>query len=147
MTKTFEFPKNSQYPPNARFWWFHSVTCEWVKITLAPGQTLSWAHGQQTDEGYSSSVVDFDYSVDFEAGDSCPTVFVTEQDHSTDCDGRHWNEAKVFCPVEDLRIREKEVEEWDWRDGRLKVVDTIFTPGWEPLSRRQRDFTAEAAGY
>jgi hypothetical protein len=42
---------------NARFWDnFHG---DLVKITLKPGQTLSWSESHPTDEGYNSEAVTY----------------------------------------------------------------------------------------
>ena len=147
MNKPFEFPKNRQYPPVARFLWFHPCTCEWVKITLQPGQTLAWCHYQQTDEGYAMSHVEFEYSINFEDDDSCPTIFLVEKNDSQDCDGRHWEEIRRFCPLEDLKGRKLEGFDWDEKEQDMKVVEVLEVPAWEPLLARQRDFTAESAGY
>jgi hypothetical protein len=78
-TKTFALR------PNFRFWSF--INNDWVRLTLRPGQKLTWQKWNDCEEGYSRLIEIWELN---DAGDLC-----TEQScfDGSDCDGRssrHW---------------------------------------------------------
>ena len=130
-----------------RFWLYvHG----WVKVSLTEGQSLSWAQGGQTDEGWSSNGLSLYYS---------PNGFVrlTEWSDGRDCDGRLSNERTMVCDA--AAIRATGTTRWNadvtenHRDPELRqwMDAPIFRPPlvtWEEETPyRQRDYAAEAAGY
>ena len=124
-----------QKPKNARFWWMHPCTCEWVRITLKPGEAMDWHHFQYTDEGFSETHVGFRYC------EWNPPVVKVEYFHrDRDCDGLHHSGSEVICTID--RLQEEE------RFACSTEVDSLIKiPDWKSLPEYQRDFTAESAGY
>lgn len=116
--------------PNARFWVWE---CDgWVRITLKPGQTLSYAGGGPTDEGRSYFAQEWEYDAD--------EMRVISRYHSwgNDCDGPHSYHSEVSCPVIDLEALPAEM-----RDGE-QFPDR---PLWRDRHASQRDVYAEMMGY
>lgn len=107
---------------NARFLVY--VNDGMVKLTLRPGQRLSWSTGGPDEEGWHSEGETLEYR---DGGIHC--VAWTD---GRDCDGRMSTERLLFCPLERLKAREYE---------------GLLLPDWERVSSSQRDYQAEAAGY
>ena len=112
---------------NARFWvWWH---CEWVKLTLEPGQDLSATCGGRHEEGWSYTSKTWRHDGD--------RVIRETTTNASDCDGRIDFYQDDFCLLENLKAEEPFLHE----DAEIRV------PAWERLSASQRDHEAERAGY
>lgn len=114
---------------NARFWiWWADG---WVKLTLRRGDVLTVHRGGPTDEGWS--YLEESYRFD--------GVFVTLRTYSVarDCDGKFETERRDRCHVLDLRARFNEPD--------YRPPGGGGSPKWREVSARQRDHSAEAAGY
>jgi hypothetical protein len=108
---------------NARFWTYYH--CDWVKLTLAPGQSFSHFTGQLTDEGFWKQYTRWSHEGDH----------VREEclEGGRDCDGYHESEYAVTCSLDRLKERE--------------AHDGTPIPDWEKAYASQIDHAAEAAGY
>ena len=119
----------------ARFWMMtHNPgrSADWglpdfVRLALRSGERAEWSAGREsTDEGWA----DHGWIVEHRGGH----VAVWWWSDGADCDGRLSSEHHATCPLADLTAVDPGYG-WPrlpkWRDGR----------------RRQRDHTAEAAGY
>lgn len=109
---------------NARFWIYWNGN---VKITLAPGETITLSGGGRTDEGYQfhSETYSFDgYEIE-----------CSLERHGRDCDG----------PFESQSVCTTTMEQLTSVQG---ICDpTIYYPQWERANYRQRDTYAEMMGY
>ena len=114
-------------PRNIRFW--EIVNDSWVKITLAPGQTLCHTAGGLTDEGYSIEHVVYDYD-----SDAITRAITCE---ARDCDGRL------------DRFFEQTLERIELVAADPSMMDRPAGPRavWADGESSQRDYPAEAAGY
>lgn len=108
---------------NARFliW---NARGEAIKVTLHPGEVVSWSTGGPDDEGWHSEGEILEYA---DGG-----ISRTAWTDGRDCDGRLSTETRLFCPMERLHSREYE---------------GLLLPDWERIESSQRDYQAEAAGY
>ena len=111
---------------NVRFWEY--INGAYVRITLQPGQSLSWYQGGPTDEGWSSQAEKWSLSDD--------GAFITRESVSDgcDCDGRLTRGYDVVASAD----RSTFVECYEF-DG--------MRPDWQDVEGWQRDAYAEAAGY
>lgn len=125
---------------NARFWIFHNL--DWIKLTLRPGQTLEFASGGPTEEGYSYHAQHYEFDTDD------GLIRCTEHDNYRDCDGPGERTISYVCPIDQLAAREAEPVT-EWIGG--KIVDTGETrpdrPDWQEERSYQRDVYAEQMGY
>lgn len=108
---------------NARFW-ILGRDAGWVKVTLRPGQSLSWSYRYDHDEGWSSHCETLSHREDH--------VERRWRDDGRDCDGRMSTGGELACAITDLAALE---------------VDGLGVPEWERFDCWQRDESAEAAGY
>jgi hypothetical protein len=108
---------------NARFWDY--VNTSRVKLTLRPGQALTWSKWERTDEGWSSEGCTWSHDG---AGVRCQYG-----SDGVDCDGRLRQGGELYAPLAALHA------------GR--TVDDVTYPAWEKVESWQRDYRAEAAGY
>jgi hypothetical protein len=115
---------------NARF--FDWINGDWVKITLAPGQTLKHWKWTPTDEGYHAEENTWTHNFDH--------VTATNATDGRDCDGRHSTEQTATCPLADLAAKDCHHEE-----GRS--APTHKRPAWQHGGSSQRDHTAESMNY
>lgn len=130
-------------PRNARFWESHNGS--WVKLTLRPGDTFYTREGGATEEGYS--VTHSEYAFDGKT--------VTRESHtdSRDCDGRMSHTTLTRCRVRKLASRAPYVDRdfvataRDTFDETYCPVPGAMLPMWERIDTRQRDYSAESAGY
>jgi len=100
---------------------------DFVRLALRPGERADWSAGREsTDEGWA----DHGWTVEHR-GDH---VAVWWWSDGADCDGRMSNTWLATCPLADLTAV-------DQGDGWPRL------PKWRDGRRRQRDYTAEAAGY
>lgn len=109
---------------NARFWIWHSPGDCWVKLTLRPGQTLSFGYGGRTDEGWSYHSETYSHDGDY--------VSCEVENDGVDCDGRLSSCNRFTCSIHDLAARE---------------VDDRHVPEWTRVHASWRDYEAEKAGY
>ena len=117
-----------------RFWaWVNGAP---VRLSLRPGESLSWATGRTTDEGWRRE--GFDWAAD-DAG-----VTRYRWANERDCDGRADWGTEDYCPADRLAVIEPPGWGFD-RSGR--GWDGLAWPAWVPVDRTQRDHSAEAAGY
>lgn len=108
---------------NARFWVYAN---EPTKITLKPGQELSWGRYAPHEEGWSSESQTWSYDGEYVEHEWC--------DDGRDCDGR------LTRSGERLAHRTKLAEEYNEYAG-------VRYPAWGDAASRQYDEYAEAAGY
>ena len=114
---------------NARFWvWENGAP---VKLTLRPGQSLAWASGGPTDEGWHRDETRWFYPADE------PFVYRAWCSDGADCDGRLTRAGEDRCYLPALR----HPHHTDPDDP------SICYPRWEELSASQRDQFAEMMGY
>jgi hypothetical protein len=126
--------------PNARFWIF--VNLDWVKVTLTPGQRITFSNGGATDEGYGFSAESYEYD-EFENVIECDRL-----DWGRDCDGSYSSNRIYFCPVDRLHIRPSECKEGYNTSKRLcGLYNRPATPLWSKTLATQYDESAERAGY
>ena len=127
---------------NARFWeWING---SFVKITLRPGQTLRWHHGEQTEEGWASIDEEWHYN---ERGNEI--VNRCEEDER-DCDGRFQTTSKSTCDLNFLRegYQPRCLEEPDqYSPVEVEAAQGVIFPKWIKRRAGQRDFEAEKMGY
>lgn len=124
------FKGKRQQPGNARFW--NWCPGGWVKITLRPGQELSYAVHQRTEEGWSAQGETFRHDGD--------RVTCEWWNDGADCDGRLSREGECSCPLDRLAVEVRSSsEDRETRD--------ILAPAWERGTAEQRDYQAEAANY
>lgn len=122
---------------NARFWVY--INGGPVKLTLRPGQRLSWHRAWSHDEGWSSESHTWEYEDHF--------VIEYIENDGTDCDGRLTQVSSWLCNVELLKSGHKPFcDEWLTAEEREFYVDVVY-PQWERVSASQRDEFAEAMGY
>ncbi|MBW2636016.1 MAG: hypothetical protein JRC86_00570 [Deltaproteobacteria bacterium] len=129
---------------NARFWvYVHG----WVKITLQPGDRMSWFQGGPTDEGWSSGGMDFHLWADGE-------IEFTQWSDGRDCDGRCSSEETLVARCNDLpdhNTWKAEIcqhhHEPDYATFYRHPAFRPSTPEWKEQGYHQRDYSAEAAGY
>lgn len=114
---------HEQLPKTARFWTGSGDNL--VRLSLREGQTLSWSKHWQTDEGWVRVSCVWEY----EDG----VVRYIERQDGADCDGRYSSEIEGRCSWHSLAAHEAD--------------NGLMLPKWTWGNTRQRDFTAEAAGY
>lgn len=112
---------------NVRFW-IHGKNGR-VKITMRPGQVLSWGQSWRTEEGYSYESFRLEYFGD--------DIYQERASGGSDCDGPIDDYATLVCPVSMLHSR-------PLSDKYCAI--TLF-PQWERLKSRVHDAYAEMAGY
>jgi len=130
----------------ARFWVL--IGCRWVRLSLRDGEALEYGWGERHEEGYHR-----EYFKWYREGD---TVYELCDTEGRDCDGRVDSSSLVRCHV--LRLRGREVALWSdevdelaerlqLRQGKPVPPRAVRLPDWRRVEERQRDYTAEAAGY
>ncbi len=109
---------------NARFWVL-GPSASPVKLTLRPGQRLTWGQCEPTDEGWSAERETWKHMGEY--------VRAQHESDGSDCDGRlsTWSEGE--CHLNELRAGNR--------------IDGLRFPAWERGDGGQRDYTAEAMGY
>lgn len=112
--------------PNARFWHF-SDNCGWVKITLAPLESLEWCKFENTEEGYRRVITSFTHN----GGEVVRENLWNERD----CDGDASHSSAASAEIlNDLNV--------------IPVDEEIFKrPRWIFGCSESRDFSAESANY
>lgn len=120
---------------NARFWHWHSPADQWVKITLKPGQSLSWSQGGPCEEGWFRQSITWEYDIDE------GVVICTHDESGADCDGRYDRGFESHCLLDELQSVPGVA---DWETGEVLGPPR---PNWEKGRQYQRDHAAEAMGY
>ena len=122
---------------NARFW--AHVNGSPVKITLKPSQRLSWAVQYRTEEGWHAEGQEWSHPEPGLVENVCWS-------DGTDCDGRVSTNASFYCLTNQLQAGDTpgvygstRLEAPAWRG--------VVWPAWQSSGYRQRDYTAEDAGY
>lgn len=119
---------------NARFYvWENGQD---IKITLRPGESVSWSSGGATDEGWSRDYETWSFDGTF--------VYNESISDGVDCDGRLTRECQSICHLMDLR--KCQPTQRDWTSGE-DVAWGPLVPQWRKLERSQRDQFAEAMNY
>lgn len=113
---------------NARFWIGHRGS--FVKLTIAPYESVTSSASHPTEEGYHAHSETYTHCGDY--------VEMDFYSHSRDCDGRMESSYIAECPLDNLMSGEMYPE---------TDSDVPGVPDWTPKHRSQRDYTAEAAGY
>tara|TARA_R110002012_G_scaffold188945_4_gene356123 strand:+ start:1534 stop:1872 length:339 start_codon:yes stop_codon:yes gene_type:complete len=110
---------------NIRFWECVSGS-GYVKLTLSPGEKLSWQSGGPNEEGYSYTETRIKYGKD---------RTLTREIYwcGGDCDGSY----ESYSDYEATRM-----ELGPSPDGRV-----LMRPVWEEVDFSQRDYSAEQANY
>ena len=121
--------KNSE-AKTVRFWTFEND--DWVRLSLAPGQSVRWSTGGPDEEGWSARG-----SVWFHAGDRIVRRWWSD---GCDCDGRLQRGGSDQAALTELAA------EPAYRNPVFRGR-AIYRPEWVEIDREQRDFYAEAAGY
>lgn len=126
----------------ARFWLYWNRS--FVRLTLKPGETMSFHTGGYHDEGWWRDAETFEYRDGI--------VYRSVARDSTDCDGRHGSYRDLECPVDKL----KAVKPCGWLGNiyqgwelKQKVAgqEGVMLPDWEEESAREYDQFAEMMNY
>lgn len=131
-------PKRDKVP-NIHFW--EHVNDTWVKLTLKPGQILRWTQFLHTEEGWSSHSMSWHYDRDDRS------VFCVMRDEGRDCDGRVSMSWSGKFSIDDFRREAHHLDIGTDKTGNPIHDPDIIWPEWHEVSREERDYTAEAAGY
>ncbi len=120
-------------PPNARFWHWSNG---WVKLTLKPGQTLSWGEYHRTDEGHSFQTCAWTHTG--------PEITRQWCHGGRDCDGRIETSGADLCPLDRLaNVQACPDDPERFHEGRL-----IHRPDWKEAEQtRVYDQFAQASNY
>jgi len=111
----------------ARFWIFENDS--FVRLSLRDGESLRWATGGRTDEGYRWAGCTWSRE-----GSHITLQWGSEE---RDCDGRFDRSGELETTTLELTARAAYGDE----------TGLIRLPEWHDVDSRQRDHTAEAAGY
>lgn len=98
-----------------------------VKIKINAGETLHHVSGGATDEGYSWEAKEYHFD-----GETLTCQWSTD---ARDCDGRMTRSGVSVCRADRLQA--------GWHDAE----NGVRFPDWASHDERQRDYSAEAAGY
>ena len=126
MDEMDHFNITSRTGRNARFREF--LNDDWVTIVLHPGESRTHATFSRHDEGWSSSVTEWEFDGEY--------VRRRYMNDGVDCDGRMMRVYESECHL--FRLRSRINTQGD---------EIIWCPEWERLGASQRDYSAEAAGY
>ena len=116
-------------PLTARFWVW--INAGWVKLALKEGQSLSWAEGHVTDEGWSAQAETYSRLDD---------VITCEWRHEgRDCDGYLEQYGQSSCHVTQLAAKEP--------FDPSELPEGAGVPEWVKGTCGQYDQSAALAGY
>jgi hypothetical protein len=107
---------------NVRFWEYCNGSP--VRLTLKPGKSLRWWHGERHEEGWSSEGIVWTYTDE--------DVRRQINTDGTDCDGR---------------LSTHNVQRAELHQLNARTVEGTAFPDWHMVEQSQRDYTAEAMGY
>jgi hypothetical protein len=120
---------------NVRFWFY--AHCDPVKITLRPGQSLTYRECHRTEEGWSGSTDTFIYD------EGTKRVFNVWTTEGRDCDGHICRGGILSFSIEDAQAGYTDAEE-----GRDTHGNPIRYPKWGEFELPEvYDEYAVAAGY
>ena len=112
--------------------WHPSLECYVLVRLTADRPTVHWGDSETTDEGWSSWHEEYRLTPD--------GVVAEGGTDGRDCDGRLATFGRSFCPHDRLAsVKPCRVGDAD--------PPAIMLPEWVKVSRRQRDYAAEAMGY
>lgn len=124
--------------PAARFWTFENDA--WIKITLRPGQSLSWGKSARTDEGFAAEGNTWSHEGD--------RVLLQWSRSGRDCDGFVSEAGELSCALSELASVPVFCEVDGEPCHETHAGRAILRPEWEKVGPvRCRDSFAEAAGY
>ena len=127
----------NKHRKNARFWVY--INEGLAKLTLKPGQSLSWSYGGPTDEGWSFYAETWEYDDDEEI---IKHSIVSE---GCDCDGRHGDYRDFECRLVDLHVFQATL--WDDAIQSCVEIPGVRLPKWEKAGSSAYDQYAELSGY
>lgn len=127
--------KRSRGQHHARLW--ERINGDWVKLSLAKGQTIEHYEGGPTEEGFHHRWESWEYD------DNIPCIRYRVVTQSRDCDGRYSSDSEHQCAVTTDQLFAR--ENYDKEKGPNGEI--IMLPEWKPGDSRWRDYSAEAAGY
>lgn len=114
---------------SARFWLYHAG--DWARLALRDGESLELFEGGPTDEGNCAEWTTYTRDGD---------VITCEWSRSErDCDGQHSASGECETTIDDLTADPAESCDWG--------LDRPARPQWRAIDSRQRDYSAESAGY
>ena len=120
--------------PNARFWAF--LNCGPVKLTLRPGQSLTWVTGGLTDEGFARESITWEWDGEVLTRHWC--------EDGRDCDGRYSRTGSETCGGHWLMCGR---EPYTGDDDPV-VWEGVIWPAWQSNDDVAiYDEAAQAAGY
>ena len=128
----------NQMHRSVRFWIHCPGNCDggFIRLTLRPGQSLTWCRYRTTDEGWSLEMTTWTH--DEREG-------LVIQNHATDgvdCDGRLYRASTWVCPIADLAAEQPN----DYCLDNYNCLG-IMLPAWVEENAWQRDYEAEKVGY
>ncbi len=130
---------NEYNEPNMRFWVL-GPSAEPVKITLRPGQTLSYSAGGPCEEGYSHETITWYYPEDVVS----PYVIRESTAATRDCDGRLDTADEYMATISQLAAHKPY---WPTEESEPDSWKGVRFPDWIRFKASQRDHSAEAMGY
>jgi len=133
MPKNIPICPTPSTPRNARIWFWENDGP--VKLTLKPGQTLNWNYYHPDDEGYSAG--------GFRLTWDGTTLTQTWGMEGKDCDGRIARGGILTTTVDQFKACEPYIP----CQRQAETYVGVRYPQWTTVSRNQRDYAAEAAGY
>lgn len=128
-----------QSTPNARFWAYINGSA--VKITLRPGQSLSWGRSNPTEEGYRYESYEWSHEGHVVR---CECV-----DGGRDCDGVLEHSTGWFCYLGELLSGYRPyLTEGDLSDSLIAPCwEEVIWPQWRRGHSETYDQHAQAMGY
>ena len=109
---------------NARFWtWWNDGM---IKLTLKPGQELRFWRSERHEEGWSSTLEEYEYD-----GDEILSRIIED---GQDCDGRVTRADCYSCPIGELAAH-------------YNPNSNVWVPNWKKESASVNDQFARAMNY
>jgi len=119
---------------NARFWCW--VADGWVRLTLRPGQELTWGRFSRDCEGFSAETSTWRH-----VGQGVEESWLHR---GRDCDGYVESGGLLFCPIDRLAA----VPAWEDVPDNRHAGKLIGRPDWQKAAPDHcRDEYAEAANF
>ena len=109
--------------------WWEYINGDWVKLSLRPEHVLEWERHHRHEEGYTLEMCRWEAEG--------TKVIRTWYEEGRDCDGRLDRECVTWCPYSQLKSNRPTKD----------IPKEILRPNWQIMSKSQRDYAAEAAGY
>ena len=121
--------------PNARFWTL--INCDWVKLTLKPGEQIHWHISGYHDEGSYWEAEVFEYDQE--------NCLILRGIHSggTCCDGATERHVELKSRLSAIHAAEC----CEYQNGTLEPIPGMYKPDWREVRNYQRDRFAESMGY